>query len=368
MIILNQLKFFFFILFINSFVLSNVYGECSSKSKLKVGIIDNKYISYKYYLLYTLDNYSIENNIEFEIDYVNQNIDEFDIIFGEYHQLDKLSKIEIELPDKINNFYINNDIKLNNNLLPLDLDTFILLSKKNEKKLLLEDLSNYIDPFRYTIGMSFVPEENFIKTFLYSLEENSININSLNFESKIYLFNKIYKNQNKNILFSNYDEVFDSFENEENLYTVFSDGVLLYENLKYDSFQLFPKSKFFWNNDTGIFEKNEKEKPYSFFGFSAYISNFDQIGFLCYLVDENTRINSFKKFNINLSPLSMEELNPIKDEIPIDYINILKSKTNYIFDTNTEDNKKYYDLLMDIISGKYKYIDKVDNLNYLDFE
>ena len=363
MIKLNLLKFFFIILFLSN----TVYANCNSKSKIKIGIIDSQFINYKYYLQYTLDNYSIKNDIEFEINYVNKNINEFDIIFGEYHHLNKLSKIEIDLPDKIDNFYKKNGIKLSHNLLPLDLDTFVILSKKEGEKLFLEDLSNEIDPFRYTLGMSFTPKENLIKSFLYSLEGSSININSINFESKLDIFKNAFKNQNKNILYSNYEEIFESFEEEENLYTVFNDGILLYDDINYESFQLFPKSKYSWDKDKGVFEKNELVNPYSFFGFSAYINSFDQFGFLCHLVDEETRINSFKRFNISLSPLSIKELSLIKDEIPSKYIEILEIKKNFILNTNINENLDYYELLVGAISGKYKLSDKIDTSNYLGF-
>ena len=52
---------------------------------------ENSYIDYKYYLYYALGDYSLLNDIEFTISEVNQNANEFDIIFGEYRDLKKLA-------------------------------------------------------------------------------------------------------------------------------------------------------------------------------------------------------------------------------------------------------------------------------------
>ena len=64
-----------------------------------------------------------ENNLEFELGIVDKNIDEFDIIFGEFNQLKNLSIKEISLPDQIKRFYRNNGLEISQNILPLDLDT-----------------------------------------------------------------------------------------------------------------------------------------------------------------------------------------------------------------------------------------------------
>ena len=55
----------------------------------------------------------------------------------------KLSHKEPNQSNKIKNFYLSNGIEVKNNIYPLDLDTYILISKENSQNLNLEDLSNY---------------------------------------------------------------------------------------------------------------------------------------------------------------------------------------------------------------------------------
>lgn len=368
MVLFKIIKLFFLVFLFNYFFLNKVFSECLAKNNLKVGIIENEFIDYKYYLLYTLGNYSIDEEIEFEIDVVNDNIDEFDIVFGEYYDLIKLSRYQIKYPNKINSFYKKNKINITDNILPLDLDTFILLSKFQESNIFFEELSTYKNPFNYTFGMSMKPKENFIKFFMYGLKENSININDINFESKINLFKSLFRNQNKNILNSNYYEIYESYQNNENIFTLFSDGILLYGDIEYEHFQLFPISNFEWDKKKGLFIKDELIKPVSFYGLSAYINNTNNVGYLCYLVDEKIRISSFKKFNINISPLSNEELVSIKNEIPDNYKKILNEKNRSILDLNYESNLQYYELITSIIEGKKEYINQIDTENYLKLE
>ena len=122
---------FFLLIIISNNSNSN---ECLTKKGLNIGFIENSYIDYKYYLYYSLGDYSLLNNIEFTISEVNQNANEFDIIFGEYRDLEKLSLNQTQIPDKVLNFYNNNEIEITGNLFPLDLDTFIILSKENNKR------------------------------------------------------------------------------------------------------------------------------------------------------------------------------------------------------------------------------------------
>ena len=74
------------VLIISIFFYINISNskECENNSKLKVGIIENEFIDYKYYLYYSLYNYSLIDSSEFELEVVDNNIDEFDIVFGEY--------------------------------------------------------------------------------------------------------------------------------------------------------------------------------------------------------------------------------------------------------------------------------------------
>ena len=368
MVLIKIIKLFFLVFLFNCFFFNKVFSECLSQNNLKVGIIENEFINYRYYLLYTLGNYSLDQDIEFEIDVVKNNIEEFDIIFGEYYDLMKLSRYQIKYPNEIKSFYKKNKILITDNILPLDLDTFIILSKFQESNTSFEELSTYKNPFNYTFGMSMKPKENFIKLFMYGIKDNYININDINFESKINLFKSLFKNQNKNILNSNYYEIYESYENNENIFTLFSDGILLYKDIEYEHFQLFPKSNFKWDNNKGLFIKEELIEPVSFYGLSAYINNANHIGYLCYLIDEEIRINSFKKFNINISPFSNEELISIKNEIPDNYKKILNKKNISILDLNYESNLEYFELVTEIIEGKKEYINQINTENYLKFE
>ena len=84
-------------------------NECLIKKELNIGFIENSYIDYKYYLYYALGDYSLLNDIEFTISEVNQNANEFDFIFGEYRDLEKLSLNQTQIPDKVLNFYNDNE-------------------------------------------------------------------------------------------------------------------------------------------------------------------------------------------------------------------------------------------------------------------
>ena len=190
---------------------------------------------------------SLINDVEFTISEVNQNANEFDIIFGEFRDLAKFSLNQTQVPNKVLNFYNDNEVEVMGNIFPLDLDTFILLSQDDYEKLNFEEFSELYDPMKYTLGMSFKTEEDIINLMLYHLEQPSINVNSLSFELTADLFSKTYQNLNKNIVNNNFLEVFNSYENSENVYTLFSDGILLNKNIDFRSFQLFPKSKYIWD-------------------------------------------------------------------------------------------------------------------------
>ena len=112
-----------------SFSQNLISNECLTKKDLKIGLIENSYIDYEYYLYYALGEYSSHNDILFNINEVNENVDEFDIVFGEFRDLEKLSLNKIAVPDKVLNFYKKNEIEILGNIFPLDLDTFILLSQ-----------------------------------------------------------------------------------------------------------------------------------------------------------------------------------------------------------------------------------------------
>lgn len=361
----NNSKVFLIFFLLLIFQKNSIANECLIKKELNIGFIENNYIDYKYYLYYALGDYSLINDVEFTISEVNQNANEFDIIFGEFRDLAKLSLNQTQVPNKVLNFYNDNEVEVMGNIFPLDLDTFILLSQDNYEKLNFEEFSELYNPIKYTLGMSFKTEEDIINLMLYHLEQPSINVNSLSFELTADLFSKTYQNLNKNIVNNNFLEVFNSYENSENVYTLFSDGILLNKNIEFRSFQLFPKSKYIWDSDEGVFKKSIDNKPLSFYGFSAYLNNSQVSGLLCYLIDEEVRLKAFRDFNIQLSPLSINEVRSIEDDLPDNYKKILENKNKNVLKPNYSLENKNYDLFSGLIFGKYKYDDIIDNQDYL---
>ena len=361
----NKSKVFLIFFLLLIFQNISIANECLIKKELNIGLIENNFIDYKYYLYYALGDYSLINDVEFTISEVNQNANEFDIIFGEFRDLAKFSLNQTQVPNKVLNFYNDNEVEVMGNIFPLDLDTFILLSQDNYEKLNFEEFSELYNPIKYTLGMSFKTEEDIINLILYHLEQPSINVNSLSFELTADLFSKTYQNLNKNIVNNNFLEVFNSYENSENVYTLFSDGILLNKNIDFRSFQLFPKSKYIWDSDEGVFKKSIDSKPLSFYGFSAYLNNSQASGLLCYLTDEEVRLKAFRDFNIQLSPLSINEVRSIEDDLPDNYKKILENKNKNVLKPNYSLENKNYDLFSGLIFGKYKYDDIIDNQDYL---
>ena len=361
----NNSKVFLIFFLLLIFQKNSIANECLIKKELNIGFIENNYIDYKYYLYYALGDYSLINDVEFTISEVNQNANEFDIIFGEFRDLAKLSLNQTQVPNKVLNFYNDNEVEVMGNIFPLDLDTFILLSQDDYEKLNFEEFSELYNPIKYTLGMSFKTKEDIINLIIYHLEQPSINVNSLSFELTADLFSKTYQNLNKNIVNNNFLEVFNSYENSENVYTLFSDGILLNKNIDFRSFQLFPKSKYIWDSDEGVFKESIESKPLSFYGFSAYLNNSQGSGFLCYLIDEEVRLKAFRDFNIQLSPLSINEVRSIEDDLPDNYKKILENKNKNVLKPNYSLENKNYDLFSGLIFGKYKYDDIIDNQDYL---
>lgn len=333
--------------------------ECKFKDKVKVGIIDNNYINYKDYLNYTLDRYALSNSIKFEIKYTKSQDNTFDLIFGDYKDLVNFDLKKIEYPKKLLEFYEKNNIVIHDNLVPLDLDTFIILSSSKKKIENLENFSNFKDQNKYSLGANLLNNNNLIDLFSYSLNEQNVNNENNSFESNLRSFQKIFKNINKDILRSTFQDKFNSYENDENIFTLFSDGILLYKNLKYNYFQLFPKSKYTWNKNKGKFDRNIQIKPTSMFGFSAYINNLNNTGFLCYLIEDDVRALSFKNFNIQLSPLSHNEVKMLNN-VPKEYLEILKIKNKNIINIDY----RYYEDLDKYIFDEDKFINYL-NIDYL---
>ena len=357
-----QIYFIFFsFLFINNLKAN----ECNTNSPLNIGLIENDLIDYQNYLYYELGKYVSKKNIEFNIQIVDSNADEFDIIFGEYNDLARLSHNNTILPNELRNFFEENNISITKNILPLDLDTFILVSKSGEKSFKnFEELSDFYDPALYTTGLSFKSNNKLAKLFGYMTDNKNLDIKDITFESILITFKKLYKSLNKNILFSDNLEIYNSFENNENVYTLFDDGALLYKEFNNRHFQLFPQSKYMWNNKNGIFELRIDTIPYSTFGFSAYVNNSNQYGFICHLTKNEVRKNTFKNFNISISPLSEKELKNF-NKIPDGYLEILNLKSQNILNVDYPRFSDNYNSIKNIIFSKTNYQNTVKTNEYL---
>ena len=360
--LLILLKVFFLLLYIfTKPILAS--EECSNEKNLKIGLINNDYIDYQYYLYYELGNYVQQNDIDFELSFVDQNIDEFDIVFGEYNQLKNLSTKEISLPNQIKNFYEDNGLDIKNNILPLDLDTLVVLSNQASSLKNLEELSNIFNPIKYTLGMNFNNNEHLSKLISFSSHQQISDLESHTVESTLSSLNKLYSNTNKNILDANFLELYNSFESKENLFTLFNDGILLYKNLQDSYFNIFPQNKFKWNEDLGVFNNISYSVPYSYYGFSAFINNTNQIGILCHLTKQEVRNNSFRNFNLQIGPLSMSELKSF-EKIPAGYEEIVNLKNTNIIDEKPNILSQF-DLIRDVIFGNQSYGDLIESNNYL---
>ena len=360
--LLILLKVFFLLLFIYTRPIF-ASEECSDDKNLKIGLINNDYIDYQYYLYYELGNYVQQNNIDFELAFVDQNIDEFDIVFGEFNQLKNLSIKEISLPNQIKKFYEENGLDIKHNILPLDLDTLVVLSNQAYSLKNLEELSNIFSPIKYTFGMNFNNNEYLSKLIFFSSHQKIIDLESHTVESTLSSLKKLYSNANKNILDANFLELYNSYESKENLFTLFSDGIILYKNLQDSYFNIFPQNKFKWNEDLGVFDNISNSVPYSYYGFSAFINNTNQIGILCHLTKQEVRNNTFRNFNLQISPLSMSELKSFEN-LPAGYEEIVNLKNTNIID-DEQNILSQIDLIRDVIFGNQHYKDLIESNSYL---
>ena len=325
--------------------------------------MNNDFIDYQYYLYYELGNYAQQNDLDFELAFVNQNIDEFDIVFGEFNQLKNLSIKEISLPNNIKKFYGDNGLEIKHNILPLDLDTLVVLSDQSSSIKNLEEFSNIFIPIKYTLGMNFNNNEHLSKLISFSSHQQIMDLESHTVESTISYLKKLYSNTNKNILDANFFELYNSYESKENLFTLFSDGILLYKNLQDSYFNVFPQNKFKWNEDLGVFDHISEFIPYSYYGFSAFINNSNQIGLLCYLTKQEVRNNTFRNFNLQIGPLSMSELKSF-DNLPAGYEEIVNLKNTNIIDEK-QNILSQIDLIRDVIFSNQHYRDLIKSNNYL---
>ena len=314
-------------------------------------LITDDFYNYEDFLHYSLGKFSSVNKKKYNFNKskdLNLVAINSDIIFGEFNDLKRINfnKEKLDIPNYIQKYYTKNRIKnlgKNNNLFPLDLDTFILISKEEIEKIKYEeDFYNFIDPNKYTLSQSFYSENETLNFFKYLLKDNVINFKKPFFESILFNQNNRYSLVNKNTFFSTYDEVVSSFYNNENLFGVFTDGFAYREKINFIS---YPNSNLIWNDKLGKFIINENKNYSSFFGFSALVNNKKGFIFLCYLTKKELRETLITKFNIGISPLSINDiLDP--SSLTDEYINILDLKNK---------NIKNNEFLEESVNQKYSY-------------
>ena len=211
--------------------------------------------------------------------------------------------------------------------------------------------------------MNFNNNEHLSRLISFSSHQQIIDLESHTVESTLSSLNKLYSNANKNILEANFLELYNSYESRENLFTLFSDGILLYKNLQDSYFNVFPQNKFKWNEDLGVFDTISDFVPYSYYGFSAFINNVNQIGLLCHLTNQEVRNNTFRNFNLQISPLSMSELKNFEN-LPAGYEEIVNLKNKNIINEDQNISSKI-DLIRDIIFGNKHHVDFIKSNNFL---
>ena len=361
---MKPLNFLIFILVFFSQIPLIKSSECLSTKNLNIGFLQNEFIDYELYLYYELGKFASESEISFKLELVEDNYDKFDIIFGEYQDLKNFQNKELILNTEILDFYKSNNIQISGNILPLDLDTFVIISKDDQKKITFDELSNLYNPIQYSLGANLLYKDQLIKLITYNLNGVPLKKNDINLEYLLTLYSSTYENINKNIIESNFVELVESFDNNENTFTMFSDGILLNKNINYRYFQLFPSTKYLWSEGEGLFKKSTIDSPISFFGFSAYINNQKNLGFICHLIDKNVRENTFKNFNLQISPLSENEVEELSLKIPNDYKEILfnKNKNIYEIDNNEIEN---FEKIIQTINGKIEIKNFINNNDYL---
>ena len=361
---MKPLNFLIFILVFFSKIPFIKSSECVGTKNLNIGFLQNEFIDYEPYLYYELGKFASKSEISFKVELVEDNYDKFDIIFGEYQDLKIFQNKELTLNTEILDFYKRNNIQISGNILPLDLDTFIILSKDNQKEFSFDELSNFFNPMQYSLGANLLYKDQLIKLITYNLNGAPLEENDINLEYLLSLYSSTYENLNKNIIESNFIELVESFDSNENTFTVFSDGILLNKNINYRYFQLFPTTKYLWSEVEGIFERSTMNNPISFFGFSAYINNQEDLGFICHLMDKNIRENTFRNFNLQISPLSEREVEDISLNIPINYKEILLNKNKNIYELDSYGIKNY-EKFIQIMSGKREFKELINSDNYL---
>jgi len=343
------------------------------KDNISVHLISDGFYNYKGFLHYSLGKFSTDNKKKYNLNVANE-LDLIgigsDIIFGEYNELKKIISNEKKLitPDYIKEFYTKNKIKNseeNNNLYPLDLDTFVLISKNQMKNIKYEeDIFDFINPNKYTLSQSFYSENETIKFFNYLLMYNEMNFENPFLESILFNQKKKYSAVNKNTFLGDYEEIIASFHNNENLYTLLPDGYAYKEGLDFIN---YPNSRLVWNKNSGKFEVNEIKNTTSFFGFSALVNKKNGYNFLCYLIKKEIRNDLLMSFDLGVSPLSINDtINP--EAISIKYLKLLELKNLNIKKLNTNntiaDQSNFHKNIIKFIASQNNSILTDQGINY----
>jgi len=335
-------------IFVTIFINNSMAEETCPKNEqdISVHLITDGYYNYEDYLHYSLGKFSSLNNNKYNLN-ISKEFDlgaiNGDVIFGEFYELQKIIDKEnsITTPKYIEDFYQRNNIKnseKNNNLYPLDLDTYILVSKekinniKNE-----EDIYNFFDQSKYTLSQSFYSKSETIKFMSFLLMDNEMNFKNPFFESILFNQKSKYSLLNKNTFLGSYEEVIDSFNNNENLFTVLPDGFAYHENINFIN---YPNSEKIWDKEIGKFESNDIENITSFYGFSALVNKESAFNFLCYLTTSDSRKVIMKDFNLGISPFTVNDVSDI-DKISSQYKEILKLKSQNIKNLDKENTSAY---------------------------
>lgn len=361
---MGEIKYILF--FIILLISNNLFSQtCEYEEKLKIGLIENKYVDYKDLLQYEISKLSNIVEIEFNQNINKEEYSNYDLVFGEYWDLLDFPLSTIDLPNELQRFYDENKIKVINNLLPLDLDTFIIISNDKHDFKYLDEIANLNYSNKYTIGLSLLNEEKLLQLITYGMNNNSIDLNNIEIEYLLTIYKKLFKNMNKNILYSDYNSTIESFNNNENVYLILEDGSILNKILKNKEYSLFPITKYSFSDEKGRFIKNNQKIPYAFYGFSVYL-NKQKYGLICQLLSKEVRFNTFENFDLNISPFSISEFEEFENLIPYGYDEILKYKNLNILDISKYKKNLIKDnILNNYLLGKEDYSSQITISDYL---
>ena len=365
-------------LFINTILISlisfNVLfakeTKCLDTNKsISASLITDNFYKYEEYIHYSLGNFTNKNNTNYTLKIANnvKSIEsKSDLIFGEHYDLKKISnkKNGIKIPHYIKKFYqenLINNLNYEENLYPLDLDIFVITSKKKIKEIKFEeDLYEFNNQLKYTLTQSFYSNIENIKFINHLMLDKDLESNHPLFESILFKQSKKYLILNKNTFLSKYEDLILSYYEDESIFQVNTDGYAYKEKL---DFIYYPNFKNIWNDELGKFSKNlGKNIIPSFFGFSVIVNSQAGYNYLCYITQPLQRDILVSFFDLGISPLSKNDILN-KDNISNEYKNLLNMKNNYIKQINLEDeifDKYFYqDYLNFIVKKDLSILNKI---------